>query len=114
VFCWNLSTELHDIALKMVQNILEVRGFEIFYSGQITPAINLSKIFPSFRPQRLYISSSYIPDKILLQEELDRLFDIAELYHSKVYIGGSGFDQLATNHPAVTQRVQTYQEVFTS
>jgi excisionase family DNA binding protein len=114
VFCWNLSTELHDIALKMVQHILEVRGFEIFYSGQLTPVLDLSKIFAAFRPQRLYISSSYIPDQTRLQEELNWLLDNASSSHVKVYIGGRGFDQLSTDHPAVTRRLQTYHEVFTT
>ena len=37
-FCFALDDDRHDIALKMIQVILEQRGFDVFYSGQSTPA----------------------------------------------------------------------------
>ena len=33
-FCLNFSNEYHSIALKMVEHILELRGFKVFYTGQ--------------------------------------------------------------------------------
>jgi methanogenic corrinoid protein MtbC1 len=113
-FCMNLSTELHDIALKMAQHLLEVRGFETFYTGQMTPMFDLDKIFAAFRPQRLYLSSSVILDPNKTQDEFNLLLDQAHTYNTDVYIGGRGFDLLSTAHPAIKARLHSFQEVFES
>ncbi|UCD38405.1 MAG: B12-binding domain-containing protein, partial [Fidelibacterota bacterium] len=57
--CLNLTGELHDIPLKMVQHILEARGYRVYFSGQRTPTDNLEMVFSTFQPDRIYISSIY-------------------------------------------------------
>lgn len=114
VFCWSLSTELHDIALKMVQHLLETRGFDVFFTGQRTPAVDLDIILSSFKPRRIYISSSYVPDTAGLQEELLHLFDLSLSKNINVFVGGRGFDRLSYDHPAVKKRLYTFEEVYVS
>ncbi len=110
VLCLNLSNEMHDIALKMVDHILENRGYKMLYSGQNTPIINFEKILKSFKPDRIYISSSYIEDIKATQEEFDYICNCSVEAGIDIYIGGAGFDQLNYDHPAVTQRLHTFEE----
>lgn len=111
VLCLNLSNEMHDIALKMVDHIIENRGFKVLYSGQNTPIINFEKILKSFKPDRIYISSSFLENIKAAQQEFDYICDCSVKEGIKIFIGGSGFDQLSYDHPAVTQRLYTFEEV---
>ena len=110
--CLNLSTELHDIALKMVQNILELRGFKTYFSGQITPYLDIRQMIKKIKPDRLYISSTLNEDTIEAQMEVDNIFDLCTEFSIKVFIGGSGFDQITFNHPVVAKRLYSFKDVF--
>jgi len=110
--CLNLSGEMHDIALKMVDNLLESRGFKVFYSGQNTPVINFENILKNFKPQRIYISSSYIEDLDASQSEFIRICEGIGKHEIEIYVGGTGFDLLDIDHPAVTKRLFTFEEVY--
>ena len=110
--CLNLSNELHDIALKMADHILETLGFKVLYSGQNTPLINFEKIIASFKPDRLYISSSYIEDIKAVQAEFDCICSICAEADIEIYIGGMGFDLLNYTHAAVTKRLFMFEEAY--
>ena len=110
--CLNLSHEMHDIALKMVDHILENRGFKVLYSGQNTPIINFEKILKLFKPDRIYISSSYIEDIKTAQEEFDHICDCSAEAGIKIYVGGAGFDQLNFDQAPVIQRLFTFEETY--
>ncbi len=71
VMCMSMFDDMHDLGLKMVDHILEYRGFKVLYSGQMTPQIKLNKIFENYSPQRLYISSNYVnnPDNSQTESE---------------------------------------------
>jgi methanogenic corrinoid protein MtbC1 len=94
VLCLNLSTELHDIALKMVDQLLETKGFQVLFSGQITPALDLEKIFEKYKPDRVYISSTYNSDKEAAAAEMTMISKLCDTYDSKLYIGGRGVKDL--------------------
>lgn len=109
--CLNISTELHDIALKMVDHVLEVRGFKVQNSGQNTPMINFEKILNEYKPDRLYVSSTFISDRDTMQKEFDLTCETASKYDVDIYVGGSGFDILNFDHPAVVKRIFSFEEV---
>lgn len=111
VICLNISSELHDIALKMVQNILELRGFKTYYTGQITPFIDIDQVLTKIKPDRLYISSTMITDIHEDQQELNMLYDQCEKNSIQIYLGGQGFEQLDYSHPVVVRRLNTFEEV---
>jgi len=113
VICLNLSSELHDIALKMVQNILELRGFKTFYSGQKTPFMDIGQILTKIKPNRLYISSTVIADINEDQKEVNTLYDICEKNSIQIYLGGMGFEQLDYSHQVVVRRLNTFEDVNT-
>ncbi len=110
--CLNLSSELHDIALKMVDHVLEARGFKTFYSGQITPLIKIEQLFEKVKPQRVYISSTLIEDTAAFEAELKIISDTSEKFKAKVYIGGRGFDSISVHHPAIEKRLFTFEDVY--
>jgi methanogenic corrinoid protein MtbC1 len=110
--CLNLSSELHDIALKMVQNTLEVRGFRTYFSGQKTPFLDLDQLLKQIKPDRLYISSTVIGNRKDTQQEIDHLFHICIKNKTQVFVGGIGFDHLKYNHFPQVQRLFDFEEVF--
>jgi len=112
VLCLNPATELHDSALKMVDHLLELRGFHVLYSGQITPVLRVEKLFERVKPARVYISSTYVTDVKAAQEEFDRLCELCTLHHTKLFIGGGGFDLLKVNYPQIVMRLYNFKDVF--
>ncbi len=112
VMCMNLSNEMHSIVLKMVDHILEYKGFKVLYSGQLTPVIKLSNIFEDYSPKSIYISSTYVENKDQIQLEFDQICNVAETYNVTVFVGGAGFDQIDYNKPPVKTRLLNMKEVF--
>jgi len=110
--CFAPSNELHDISLKMVDHILETRGFAVYNTGQNTPVEKISDIFETIRPNRLYISSTNRIDLDTLQHEMNQLYDIAQERICDVYVGGRSFDEIDYSHPAVKKRLYTFEEVY--
>ena len=112
--CLNFSSELHDIALKMVDHILEARGYKVLFSGQITPIINIEHIFESVQLQRVYISSTIVEDRASVQEEFNEICNVAKAHEAKVFVGGIGFDKLEIERPELVTRLMTFEEVYNS
>lgn len=112
VMAMNLCNEMHDIVLKMVDHILEQKGYKVLYSGQLTPQIHLENIFADYAPKRLYISSTFIENKENTQQEFKNICSLAERYNVQVFVGGRGFDIISYNFPAVVQRLLTFRDVF--
>jgi len=110
----NLSSELHDIGLKMAENILEMRGFETYFSGQMTPFIKIEQLFDKIRPDRLYISSTYVSDRDETQDEINSLCAICQKYKTGVFVGGRGWDILNYDHPVVIKRLYHFSEMHDS
>jgi MerR family transcriptional regulator, light-induced transcriptional regulator len=111
VLCITPSKELHDIPLKMVDHVLEARGYRIYYSGQLTPIAKIDQIFDKIKPDRLYISCTFVNDVHETQEEINELFRISGVYGTRVYVGGRGFDLLLHHNPVVEKRGYTFEEV---
>ncbi|MCF7805400.1 MAG: helix-turn-helix domain-containing protein [Candidatus Marinimicrobia bacterium] len=110
-FCLNFSSELHDIAIKMVDHILEEHGYRVLFSGQITPLFNIEKIFSEVNIDRLYVSSTYIQDINMIQFEINYLYEQCQKYDIRLYVGGDGFDRLGVDHPAIHSRLFTFEDV---
>ncbi len=112
VLCLNLSSELHDIALKMVEHVLESRGLRALFSGQITPLFKIEEVFEQYRPERVYLSSTVVADTQAGQIEFDEICRICEQYEAKMYVGGQGFDILNFDHLVVEKRMFRFEEVY--
>lgn len=102
-FVLTMSEELHDIAAKMTQHVLEQNGFKVLFSGPQTPVIDTEKIFAAFKPDRVYLSSTYVENIDGAQAELEELVRLCEVHGAKLYAGGSGLNQL--NLDEVTDKI---------
>lgn len=112
VFCLNLRDEMHDIPLKMVDHVLELRGFKVLNSGQNTPLHKIEQIFENYAPRRLYISSTYVPDPSGTEIEFKRICDVAQLHNVDVYVGGVGLDRFEYDRNLIKRRLFTFEEVY--
>lgn len=112
--CLTFSTELHDIAIKMVDHILEERGFRVLFSGQLTPLFNVDRIFRQQDFDRVYLSSTYVGDRNLLQFEMNHLTGLCREYEAQLFIGGQGFNLLEYDPDVVTRHLKSFQEVSES
>jgi len=112
--CLNLSTEMHEFALQLVENTLQFRGFYTHLSGQMTPLLQIEQNIKDIEPERIYISSTYIMNHGLAQTEVDYIFNLSEKYGIRVFIGGQGWDQLKHDHAVVEKRLFTYEEIYLS
>lgn len=101
--CLTFPDELHDIGLKMADHILELKGFKVLFSGQITPALSVEHLIKTFHPQRIYLSSTVVKNVKATQKELNQLKSFANQYGFDLYGGGPGFSRLniETVHPLV-------------
>ncbi|NQV41629.1 MAG: helix-turn-helix domain-containing protein [Candidatus Marinimicrobia bacterium] len=93
-FVLTLSEELHDIPAKMVQHLLEQRGFQVLFSGQKTPVGDTVSVFKSFSPKRVYLSSIYNENADEARAEFKELQGLCKAYNAILYVGGSGVAQL--------------------
>jgi len=62
---------------KMVDHVLELKGYKILFSGQMTPSIKIEKIIDIYQPDRIYISSTFVTDVNLTPAEFDKICYIA-------------------------------------
>jgi excisionase family DNA binding protein len=111
--CLNLSNELHDIGLKMVQNILELRGYKTLYSGQKTPLFDFEQLLHKIKPDRLYISSTYVENPQEDQKEVDNVYKLCKENGIDIFIGGPGFDIIDHSHESVVRRLNNFEDVNT-
>jgi len=110
--CLNLSDELHDIALKMVANILEVKGYQVYFSGHYTNTDKIDLAFEKFRPDQLYLSCTWVEDIQKTQQELDTLLRISEMHNAEVYLGGQALYLLDLHHPSITKIIDSFKELY--
>lgn len=112
VMCMNFQSEMHDIALKMADHILEYRGFKVLFSGQLTPQVNLDNIFEDYTPHRLYLSSTYIENIKKAQKEFDGICQSADKFSVGVYVGGHGFNSLKYDEAKIKGILLNFRDVY--
>lgn len=110
----NLSSELHDIALKMAANILELRGFQIFFSGQNTDVLHIGQVLEKIEPDRLYISITWPEEIEKTQQELDEITEYCQKLGTKIFVGGQGSSLLNLEHPQIENVVTSFKETYSS
>lgn len=114
VFLLTFSDELHDIPAKMVQHLLESRGFQVLFSGQRTPVGDTASVFESFHPDRVYVSSVYVENVKQAQAEFTELLVLCEKYNAVLYGGGAGLSQLTIADDVPLNRLFSFADVMKS
>ncbi len=111
--CLMLPNEMHDIALKMTDYILEERGFEVYFGGAIPiPNFRLETIFSRIQPDRVYFSSTFVTNVSEGQGYLDEALQLCRELRAAAFVGGQGFSRLDFKHPSVVRRLQTFRELL--
>ncbi|MEJ2636725.1 MAG: helix-turn-helix domain-containing protein [Calditrichia bacterium] len=109
--CLNFSHEMHSMALKLVEHILELRGYKVFYSGQNTPFLQIERVFENYHPDRVYVSGTILANTAELQSEFDKMCELCSNYGTKLYVGGRVFDTIKFSHSSVVRRLFTFEDV---
>lgn len=109
-----LRDELHDIPAKFAQHILAQQGYLTLYSGQATPSNSLAAVYESFKPERVYLSSTYFDNPEAAQEEVDELVRLCRLYKTRIYAGGAGLAHLSFPEDSKVTFLNNYREVASS
>jgi len=112
VLCLSLTSELHDIAIKMVDHVLEEAGFTVLFTGQISPLYGIEPLLQRYEIRQLYLSSTYVPDPERAAFELNYLYDQCRSNEVEIIVGGQGFETLNYDHPAVKARLQRFRELL--
>ncbi|MCF7825486.1 MAG: B12-binding domain-containing protein [Candidatus Marinimicrobia bacterium] len=113
-FVLTLGGELHDIPAKMVQHLLEARGFQVLFSGQKTPAGDTISVFKSYKPNRVYLSTVYIENVAEAQAEFKQLQRLCESFEASLFVGGSGVAQLKIEGQANLKLLNNFSDVQNS
>ena len=99
ILCLNFSNELHDIALKMIDNLLESLGYRVLFCGSQTPMVNIEEVFQSYQIGSVF--TSITTNSTYTQQELDMLCQVCHTHQASLYIGGQGAKFLDTSHHAL-------------
>ena len=98
----------------MAANIMELRGFEVFFSGQHTDVLHIGQVLEDLTPQRLYISITWPEDIENTQRELDEITELCQKLGTKIYIGGQGSSLLNLEHPQIESIVTSFKQTYSS
>jgi len=113
-FVLTIGTELHDIPAKMVQHLLESRGFITIFSGQATPAGDTENVFESFHPDRVYLSSTFIENMETAKQEFNELAALCDQYGARLFCGGVGMGRLDLGENIPFRLLNSFHEVQNS
>ena len=118
VFCLAFDDEQHDIPLKMVQILLEQIGYDVYYSGQRTPAESLKNLISNIKPSRLYLSCTYYDDNWNIEQleakaqKMHILYELSKTHNFELYIGGQAFEKLSYDKNKIKRRLYTFEDVY--
>lgn len=85
--------EQHDMAIRMVCDVLQSRGWDTFFLGANTPAATLVQAVEEFRPSVVGLSATWLfnVDRVMCAVR-----DIRDAYPEvRVVVGGAPFDRIA-------------------
>ncbi|MBD3384269.1 helix-turn-helix domain-containing protein [candidate division KSB1 bacterium] len=107
----NPANELHDIGLKMAEHIMEERGFQTYYSGQITPANNLKDALKHFGPDIIIVASTFVEHPEKLRQETDAIWEAVKNRDIQLYVAGNGFDEIILPESSSLVRLHSLREL---
>lgn len=115
VYCATLSKDYIDPLLKMMDHVLELRGFRVINCGTLEPTTNVEKIFDDFCcPQRIYISVPRDYDDNDVCKTLKNLMTIVSKYNAKIFLLTQGRKSCMRDVDGVITIVQTFSDIANS
>ncbi len=89
--CGGPEGDLHEIALRLVVEILETEGWNVISMGPNTPIFSFSDAVRRFKPDIVCISSTILVDLERLRRDYAQFFPITRELGTRVIIGGAAF-----------------------
>lgn len=83
--------EFHEIGSRMVADLLEFNGWQVYYLGTNTPANELIELVRSVRPTLLGIGVVIPSNLVSTRTIIERIKQDSELCHTNIVIGGAVF-----------------------
>lgn len=84
-----LENETHQVGIKMVADMFEMKGWDTFFPGADTPATELMRYIDKIKPQVIALSASVYSHLPLLEETIQRIRHTFP--NIPVLIGGQAF-----------------------
>ncbi len=107
----NPADELHDIGLKMGEHIMEERGFQTYYSGQITPANNLKDALKHLEPDIIIVASTFVEHPAKFKQETNTILEAVKNRNIQLYVAGNGFDEIILPESSSLIRLHSLKEL---
>jgi len=100
--CCASEGELHELAVHLVEVILESKGWNVINLGANTPLFSLEKMVSKRRPQLVCLSAHAISDLDRATMEFAQLRRVATKLKTKIVLGGEAFrnDQMRVRFSA--------------
>ncbi len=83
--------DLHEIALHLVVEVLEVEGWRVLSLGPNTPLFSFADAVRRFSPQLVCISATIVHDLERLRRDYGDFYRTARQHGARIVIGGAAF-----------------------
>ncbi|AEP10942.1 putative cobalamin binding protein [Chloracidobacterium thermophilum B] len=83
--------DLHEIALHLVVELLEVEGWRVLSLGPNTPLFSFADAVRRFSPQLVCISATIVHDLERLRRDYGDFYHTARQHGARIVIGGAAF-----------------------
>ncbi len=83
--------DLHEIALHLVVEVLEVEGWRVLSLGPNTPLFSFADAVRRFSPQLVCISATIVHDLERLRRDYGDFYRTARQHGTQIVIGGAAF-----------------------
>jgi MerR family transcriptional regulator, light-induced transcriptional regulator len=95
------DTERHEVGLRMVCDILERDGWDVFYLGAAVPASSLAQLVRERHPDAVLLSASLAPHVPQVRKMIESVRDVTREAPPYLLVGGRAF----LDDPELAQRV---------
>jgi methanogenic corrinoid protein MtbC1 len=83
--------DLHEIAIHLVAELLEVEGWRVLLLGANTPLFSFTDAIRRFSPQLVCISATIVHDLERLRRDYGDFYRTAQQHGARIVIGGAAF-----------------------
>jgi len=115
VYCAGVSDDMIDPLLKMMDHVLELKGFRVINCGTLLLHDNVEKVFKDFCcPKRLYISLPHQLEGEKMCKTLQNLFKLASMFKAKAYLFGRNIDACEIKLPDTVTKLYSFEDIANS
>lgn len=112
VYCVGVTKDCNDPLLKMLDHVLELKGFRVINCGTLNENLAIEKMFDDFCcPQRIYIVMPSESDDEETYEIVQNLFNVLLKYKTDIYLFGKNIESYKELIPNFATRLSTFADI---